>query len=125
MIKNEPIPHFETIKSELIEIEVVDQLPSEMSGTWSKHDKVRACRACGKPAIVWVFQKTWNRRFEKTNYCREHALMIRTLSHSTDDLKIVGELLALQVEKWDRENPPSIFSTIDDLESTLSTSQHT
>ena len=123
MIKNEPIRHFEMIKDEPIAIEVVDQLPDKMSGTWSKHDKVRACRACGKPAIVWVFQKTWNRRFEKTNYCREHALMIRTLPHRTDDLKILGELLALQVEKWDRENLPLIFSIIDDLEGTLYTSQ--
>ncbi len=123
MIKNEPIPRFEMIKDEPITIEVVDQLPDEMSGTWGKRDKVKACRACGKPAIVWVFQKTWNRRFEKTNYCREHALMIRTLPHRTDDLKILGELLALQVEKWDRENPPLIFSIIDDLEGTLYTSQ--
>ena len=49
--------------------------------------------------------------------------MIRTLPHRTDDLKILGELLALQVEKWDRENPPLIFSIIDDLEGTLYTSQ--
>ena len=59
------------IKDEPIAIEVVDPLPNEMSGTWGKHEKVRACRACGKPAIVWVFQKTWNRRFEKTNHWKE------------------------------------------------------